>query len=208
MDSGALFAMIFGSEKFEPLVGELQLATQMNAESEAANDPRFRAWKQKKREVQCAVNLAAKLQQFIDDGCDEAKFRAQLKEEADELAASPFGGTLLGAIGMYYLANARAELGSVDGMKANIEQMVHGVLTKGRIAAAGVGAAMTAWNLHSAQKKAEAHEAHAVSGNSKEESAAAKADEDAVNELTLKMQKDMSALGEYMYELSLQFMDV
>jgi curved DNA-binding protein CbpA len=29
MDSSALFAMIFGSEKFEPLVGELQLATQM-----------------------------------------------------------------------------------------------------------------------------------------------------------------------------------
>jgi hypothetical protein len=25
MDPGALFAMIFGSEKFEPLVGELQL---------------------------------------------------------------------------------------------------------------------------------------------------------------------------------------
>lgn len=29
MDSAALFAMIFGSEKFEPLVGELQLASQM-----------------------------------------------------------------------------------------------------------------------------------------------------------------------------------
>ena len=31
MDSAALFAMIFGSEKFEPLVGELQLASQMGA---------------------------------------------------------------------------------------------------------------------------------------------------------------------------------
>jgi len=28
-DSGALFAMIFGSEKFEPLLGELQLSSQM-----------------------------------------------------------------------------------------------------------------------------------------------------------------------------------
>ena len=32
MDSGAMFAMIFGSENFEPLVGELQLASQMQAE--------------------------------------------------------------------------------------------------------------------------------------------------------------------------------
>ena len=29
MDSAAMFAMIFGSEKFEPLVGELQLAAEM-----------------------------------------------------------------------------------------------------------------------------------------------------------------------------------
>jgi hypothetical protein len=33
MDSSALYAMIFGSEKFEPLVGELQLASQMQSET-------------------------------------------------------------------------------------------------------------------------------------------------------------------------------
>jgi hypothetical protein len=34
MDPGALYAMIFGSEKFEPIIGELQLASQMQSQVE------------------------------------------------------------------------------------------------------------------------------------------------------------------------------
>lgn len=67
IDSASLFAMIFGSEKFEPLLGELQLASQMGAlsgekQDKNAEHPKLRAFKQKKRCVQCAVNLASKLQ--------------------------------------------------------------------------------------------------------------------------------------------------
>lgn len=36
MDSGALYAMIFGSEKFEPLIGEVKLASQMSQADEAS----------------------------------------------------------------------------------------------------------------------------------------------------------------------------
>ncbi|CAE7476132.1 ATJ10, partial [Symbiodinium microadriaticum] len=64
MDPGALYAMIFGSEKFEPIIGELQLASQMQSQVEESQEvhPKVRAFHQKKREVQCAVNLAQKLQ--------------------------------------------------------------------------------------------------------------------------------------------------
>lgn len=52
--------------------------------------PKYRAFKQKKRCVQCAVNLAARLQTFIDlDNEDE--FRRQCRADAAELAATPFG---------------------------------------------------------------------------------------------------------------------
>jgi hypothetical protein len=32
VDAGALYAMLFGSEKFEPIIGELKMASQMQQE--------------------------------------------------------------------------------------------------------------------------------------------------------------------------------
>ena len=66
MDSGALFVMIFGSDKFDALVGELALASAM---AEGLDPDELLAGslggaanvKQKRREAQCALNLAAKL---------------------------------------------------------------------------------------------------------------------------------------------------
>ena len=76
MDPSTLFAMIFGSEKFEPLVGELKLATQMQMDEEhAGQNSKLLKFRQKKREVQCATNLAVKLQPFLDsEGNEEVKF--------------------------------------------------------------------------------------------------------------------------------------
>ena len=59
LDSSTLFAMIFGSEKFEPLVGELKLASQMSEQTAGEYEhPKLRAFKQRKRIVQCAINLS------------------------------------------------------------------------------------------------------------------------------------------------------
>jgi hypothetical protein len=66
MDSGDLFVMIFGSDKFDALVGELALASAM---AEGLDPDEMLAGslggaanlKQKRREAQCALNLAAKL---------------------------------------------------------------------------------------------------------------------------------------------------
>jgi DnaJ-domain-containing protein 1 len=68
MDSSTLYAMIFGSEKFIPLVGELKLATQMQASEESGelSNNKLIYFRQKKREIQCAMNLANRLQGFID----------------------------------------------------------------------------------------------------------------------------------------------
>ena len=63
LDSGALFAMIFGSEKFEPLVGELKLTTQINeSQDDHKSEPKeLSKFRQRKRVLQCAINLAKKL---------------------------------------------------------------------------------------------------------------------------------------------------
>lgn len=75
MDSATLYAMIFGSEKFIPLIGELKVATQMQAmtqsQGEAAGvNSKLEGFRQKKREVQCAVNLVQKIQPYIDSDED------------------------------------------------------------------------------------------------------------------------------------------
>lgn len=152
MDSAALFAMIFGSENFEPLVGELQLASQMQEDSEIHNHPKVRTFKQKKREVKCAVVLATKLQAFVDSG-NELVFKESIREEAKELAKSPFGGTLVRTIGIAYSEHARRELDSLDSIGIQIQQAGRGLYTRMSIATAGVRAALAANEVNKLQKK-------------------------------------------------------
>ena len=49
MDSKIIFEMIFGSEKFEPLLGELQLSMMMNMQEDQPSE--LVKFKQKKREI-------------------------------------------------------------------------------------------------------------------------------------------------------------
>jgi X-domain of DnaJ-containing len=150
MDSGALFAMIFGSEKFEPLVGELQLASQMN--SEGHEDPKLTKFKQKKRQIQCALNLVVKLQPYIDSDCNEELFRSLVEEEAKELSASAFGSTLVSTIGTAYHEFARQELDSFDSVAVSMRQASRGVASRITILSAGVKAAVTAREVSKLQK--------------------------------------------------------
>jgi hypothetical protein len=135
-----MYAMIFGSEKFEPLIGELQIAKQMQNQQEEEKPTRFEAklnkFQQTKREVKCAVNLTRKLQQYVDG--DVEGFKATVEEEAVELSQSPFGATLLGVIGNAYSEFSRAEKGS---MSASFSSTTRGIGTRLNIASAGIRAA-------------------------------------------------------------------
>jgi hypothetical protein len=55
--------------------------------------------KQKRREVQCAVNLAKLLEQYqLDQSEDYVNFRTAMQAEAKELASTAFGGALIGVL--------------------------------------------------------------------------------------------------------------
>jgi hypothetical protein len=82
--------------------------------------PKLRAFKQKKREVQCAVNLAQKLALFVQG--DEEGFVREAEAEALELSQSAFGGVLLHLIGTIYQEQGKAELGGIEGLGVNISQ--------------------------------------------------------------------------------------
>lgn len=144
VDAASMYAMIFGSEKFEPLIGELQISKQMQNSEDDEKPARFEAklqkFQQRKREVKCAVSLARKLQQYVDG--DVEGFKATISEEATELSQSPFGATLLGVIGNAYTEFTRAEKGSIS---ASFSSNARGIGTRFNIAASGLRAAGTVY---------------------------------------------------------------
>lgn len=110
IDASSLYAMIFGCEAFDNIIGELQIATQIKAlmEPGVPHVSELLVFRQRKREVQCAVNLAKKLADFTGDNVGE--FRESVVREAVELSASPIGGTLLSIIGQAYCEKAQCEM--------------------------------------------------------------------------------------------------
>jgi len=61
---------------------------------------KLQAFKQKKREIQCALNLVQKIQPYVDSNGDQNSFVQSLMNEVKELSASPFGSTLVTTIGI------------------------------------------------------------------------------------------------------------
>ena len=114
MDASTMYAMLFGSEQFEDLIGELQIAAMLQ-QAEASGDPsdvslKHLGHKQRQREVACAAKLAAKLQPYVDCQQSLVDFEAQVREQAKELATSAFGELLTHTIGAVYVYKASQAL--------------------------------------------------------------------------------------------------
>ena len=174
MDSSMFFTMVFGSDKFDRFVGEPWLAMLMSlgqdldpdapedlAAALASQGKGMLAFKQKRREVQCAVHLAERLQPFVkaaaaakamlesmgdnppasaeEESKTEQVFRTLLEDEAKELAASAFGGSLLGVIGYVYKEQALKTLGFSHSVAAGLgiesfKRRGHVFMTKYKVA--------------------------------------------------------------------------
>jgi hypothetical protein len=109
IDSSQLFEIIFGSQRFESYIGELQLLSlqeslkavdldNIQPEMVQASELKLKR-KQRKREIQCALNLAKLLDDYGRDNTDDKlSFRTTIQAEAKELTATAFGGTLIGVL--------------------------------------------------------------------------------------------------------------
>ena len=148
-DSAAMFSMIFGSDKFESFVGELQMVTSMKSSSEDGTPSarylelvrlvgesyhitliyEFKTLEtntqvQWQREVTCAVYLAKLLDQR-NDYDTEKEFANLIETEAKELASTPFGATLLAVIGYIYDEQANIRLGIASAAVETVRQQGH-----------------------------------------------------------------------------------
>ena len=107
VDTSAFFAALFGSDKFEPLVGRLGLATMAMAGVDLSKSDA--AALQARREGRIAVKLAEMLVPYVAgdvDGFDKA-----IKLMAADLSKASFGSTMLHSIGFMYINAAEQWLG-------------------------------------------------------------------------------------------------
>jgi DnaJ-domain-containing protein 1 len=118
VDASVLYAIIFGSDRFESIIGELQVASLVRSMTEPGTQlsPELVSFRQRQREVQCAVNLAARLDLFGGVGTEGAVVAASagssasensaffqaIESELSELTETALGKVLLGVIGNIY----------------------------------------------------------------------------------------------------------
>jgi len=139
MDAGVFFTMLFGSERFEPFIGTLALASAASMEGQLSMH-RMQV-RQLKREVDCALKLCALLQPYVDGDADG--FRAKLQREAVELASVSFGSCLLFVVAEIYALRSEEFVGyanGIMGIDGHIAAMRgKGVSIQNHAAAAGAG---------------------------------------------------------------------
>ena len=124
--------MIFGSDKFESLIGELALSSM--AQMQDNHPPELLEFKQKKREVMVAINLQNNLAIYQADLVGNTDdLHQDTIERAQELSTNPMGKLLLGKIGWIYCEQAKQELGGSESMGAHIDEFKGGLKQKANI---------------------------------------------------------------------------
>ena len=123
VDPTSFFAMLFGSEPFEHLIGELKLATMFALGGEA--DEAYLKYKQRRREVLCAVTLGGMLSQYVHG--DEEEFEADMHREAEALREAPVGVALIWTCGYIYEQKGLQALGGLSGLGSKyVTEAKHG----------------------------------------------------------------------------------
>ncbi|CAE7278085.1 ATJ10 [Symbiodinium natans] len=180
------FAALFGTHHFEPFVGRLRLAQDIDTDMQlmmrdiiAAEDEESgqidalkvsRAHKrmqalERRRQVQCAVTLASRLDEARLQ--EEGRWEAEQRAEAKRLSQVPSGVEMLYLIGWLYVNGAEQWLaGSAAArMVAKMQAKAHLLKSKGELAAS---AGRTAITVNSIMKTAERKKTKSQSSEPKE----------------------------------------
>eukprot|EP00238_Polyblepharides_amylifera_P001348 CAMPEP_0196571170 /NCGR_PEP_ID=MMETSP1081-20130531/1335_1 /TAXON_ID=36882 /ORGANISM="Pyramimonas amylifera, Strain CCMP720" /LENGTH=542 /DNA_ID=CAMNT_0041887987 /DNA_START=240 /DNA_END=1868 /DNA_ORIENTATION=+ len=157
IDATAFFAMLFGSEQFEHLVGRLQLATMAAAGAELRRDDSQRL--QERRELRLAIKLASLLQAFVEDE-NPKEFVRMMKAHSAQLAGLSFGSSILETVGRVYENSADQFLGNFSNLKPNFSSTSQfftsqfaAIQEKGRAVRSRVNVVSSAINVYKATKK-------------------------------------------------------
>jgi len=168
IDATVFFNVMFGSTLVEPYVGELWIASiadslmkgmmeqqgsmteaELNEQLIGRNSSQMEdvALKQKKREVDIAINLRKKIQPFIDGKMSENEFQVVCQEEAMKISKGAFGATFLMTIGFQLEVESEEYVGlrqsfmGVDGHAARAKKKANSISNNFKVMGAGIKAA-------------------------------------------------------------------
>lgn len=154
IDASMLYMLLFGSEQFEPIIGELQVSMIIRHMADTNTKPstimRFR---QRKRELQCALALVVKLDHYVNG--DVEVFREKAAKDVSELTETLIGILLLHYIGMIYQERARIHIASIDNFTNELVKPFRAIGTSFTYCTSGASTAYGAWELHSMHQEAE-----------------------------------------------------
>jgi hypothetical protein len=110
VEPGVIYTIIFGSEQFESLIGELKLShilkQSMTPGGANKNNSQLMArFRQRKRELNCILALLKKMEPFINE--DVEVFKEKAIAERKDLTETPMGCLLLQLVGSVYLEKSR-----------------------------------------------------------------------------------------------------
>jgi curved DNA-binding protein CbpA len=154
VDANILYTLIFGSEQFESLVGELQIIYKIKYFMEAKPKPEIvLRFYQRKRELSCITNLLTKLDVYSQG--DKEIFKEKALKEVEELNETFMGKLLLQLIGNIYLEKTNLYFNKA--YLANIELMKigRGMKNNWNFVSHGTNALMTGVKLTKMQQQAE-----------------------------------------------------
>lgn len=157
MGASSMYAMIFGSENFDSLIGELQITAHLEALTNGqAVSSELMQFKQRKRELQCAITLANKLNDYKGSESVE-HFVSKIEKEARELTDTPLGGALLACIGQCYIDAAHSEASTLGALLISLKQTGEGFLSTCATISSGASTVLAALDLSYAQSDEKAH---------------------------------------------------
>jgi len=157
VDPATFFAMVFGSEKFEKFVGELQLASAMKRDSPEDVDMVESDFVQRQRCTRLAAYLADELlAPYVNGEQDAEAFAESLRTNvAQDLVSTPFGATLTRVVAYVYATVASRYLGGVRGASLAISDTAHKATKRLEVAS---GAARVLSRAKKAQRAADKSE--------------------------------------------------
>lgn len=153
VDANMLYAIIFGSDNFEGLIGELQIATYvrlMNDQTQNTNEHLLQ-FRQRKRIIQCIVNLLTKLEPYLTD--DIETFQKKAEEERTLLTENLMGQALLHTIGKCYIEFASLYISQLDYFRLNIRRPLKYLYNSSSLVYRGFQFGYDGWGLYSIKAK-------------------------------------------------------
>eukprot|EP00038_Savillea_parva_P004240 m.135552 g.135552 ORF g.135552 m.135552 type:complete len:646 (+) comp11419_c0_seq3:259-2196(+) len=117
MDGAIFFTMLFGSDRFNGLVGELYCATSVRLSGTAGSE-RALERAQMARVAKLAEKLVERLVVYELGNKDE--FKSTAEKEALELSTASFGGVILESVGSAYESAAIEAMGGLQGMRESV----------------------------------------------------------------------------------------